>query len=372
MLLSNPATYDTRPLKEANSLVKNGYKVVILAWDREGNCPRQTLSNGLLIRRFNLKSPYGQSIRTVIGFFFYYVWCIISSYTLNIEVIHCHDVDTFFCGILIKMLRFGRIKLIYDMHDHPIVFLEKFPKAHFLVKVVFAIAKHYTDYVIVVNDGFLECLSKGGFQREKMTVIMNVPLKSEYSKFNTTNCSRRKFTVFYYGAIGTQRGTHKLLDAVKDLDNVELLLAGKGDLVYLVKNAEKKYSNVKYLGWISTSKINHLVKKADLIPSLYMPNNINHILASPEKLFTAMAHGIPVLVHKGSYQAKIVRKYDCGVVVDMDDTAKVREAIFKLASSPELCKKLGENGIKVVSELFNWQVMERRLVGVYHSLTSSR
>ena len=370
MLLSNPATYDIRPLKEANSLVKNGYKVVILAWDREGIYPRQTLSNGLLIRRFNFKSPYGQSIRTVISFFFYYVWCMFSSSTLNLKVIHCHDVDTFFCGILIKMLRFGRIKLIYDMHDHPIVFLEKFPKANFLVKVVFAMAKHYADHVIVVNDGFVEYLSKMGFQREKMTVIMNVPSKFGYSNFNVANCNRGKFTIFYYGDIGVPRGVHNLIEAVKDLKCVELLLAGKGDLVPIVKNLEKKYNNIKYLGWISTSDIDHLVKKADLIPSLYMPNNINHILASPGKLFTAMAHGVPALVPEGSYQAKIVRKYECGIVVDMNDTANVREVISKLASSPNLCRKLRGNGIKAANGLFNWQIMEKRLIMTYNSLVS--
>ena len=369
MLLSNPAIYDIRPLKEASCLIKNGYKVAILAWDREGNYPRQTLSNGLFIRRFNLKSLYGQSIRTVISFFFYYVWCILSSSTLNFKAIHCHDVDTLFCGILIKMLRLGRVKLVYDMHDHPIAFLERFPKSHFLVKVVLAMAKHYTDHVIVVNDGFVKYLSKMGFQRKKMTVIMNVPPKSECSNFNVVaNRNREKFTILYYGDIGVQRGVHKLIEAVKDLKCVELLLAGKGDLVPIVENLEKKYNNIKYLGWISTSEIDHLVKEADLIPSLYVPDNINNILASPGKLFTAMEHGVPALVPEGSYQANIVRKYKCGIVVDMNDMAKVREAIIKLASSPELCRKLGENGIKTTCELFNWEVMEQRLSHLYNYL----
>jgi glycosyltransferase involved in cell wall biosynthesis len=103
-----------------------------------------------------------------------------------------------------------------------------------------------------------------------------------------------------------------------------------------------------------------------------MPDNINHILASPEKLFTAMAHGVPVLVPEGSYQARIVRKYECGIVVDMNNTAMVKEVISKLASSPNLCRKLGENGIKAVNELFNWQIMEKRLIMTYNSLMLSR
>jgi glycosyltransferase involved in cell wall biosynthesis len=99
-----------------------------------------------------------------------------------------------------------------------------------------------------------------------------------------------------------------------------------------------------------------------------MPDNINHILASPGKLFTAMGHGVPALVPEGSYQANIVKKYECGIVVDMNDTAKIRETIIKLASSPELCRKLGENGIKTTCELFNWEVMEQRLSHLYNYL----
>jgi glycosyltransferase involved in cell wall biosynthesis len=155
---------------------------------------------------------------------------------------------------------------------------------------------------------------------------------------------------------------------VKDLDNVELLLAGKGDLVPLVRDSEKDYKSIKYFGWIPLSEIERLLKSANLIPSLYMPDNINHILASPGKLFTAMAHGIPVLVPKGSYQAEIVRKYECGIVVDMNDVAKVREAIIQLASSPNLCRKLGGNGIKAVKELFNWEIMEQRLYYLYTTI----
>lgn len=366
MLLSNPATYDLRPLKEAKTLAKNGYKVIILAWDREGTSPKQSLLSNLLIRRFNLKAPYGQRLRTIIGLLFFYIWCIIFSFTYEFTLIHCHDVDMFICGLLIKVLRVGKVKLIYDMHDHPTVFLNKFPKSNILVKIIFVMAKNYADNIIVVNEGFLDYLSKIGFKKEKMTVIMNVSLIN--FKTPTNKDHRGEFTIFYYGDISVNRGVHKLIKAVTGLENVELLLAGKGDLTPFIRKIAKEHKNIKYLGWVLPSEIDRLIKQADLIPSLYMPNNINHILASPGKLFTAMANAIPVLVPNGSYQAEIVRKYNCGMVINMDNIDEIRKAIIRLASNPDLCRMLGENGIKAACEVFNWDEMEHRLINSYSSL----
>jgi glycosyltransferase involved in cell wall biosynthesis len=371
MLLSNPAIYDLRPLKEAYSLIKGGYNVTILSWDREGKYPRQDLSKGILIRRFKMKAPYGHHLKTIVSYFFFHLWCIFSSLGLKIDVIHCHDVDELFCGIFIKMLRLGRVKLVYDMHDHPLVFLEKFPKARFLVTVAFSMAKHYADHIIVVNESFVEYLLKIGFQRKKITVIMNVPPKSESCILNRrSKCNEGKFKIFYYGEISTSRGVHKLIEAAKDLENVELLLAGRGDLVPLIKALEKKYRNIKYLGWISISEINKLLKETDLIPSLYIPDNINHILASPAKLFTAFSYGIPALVPGGCYQSYIVKKYECGIVVDIDDIKSTKDAISELAVNRELYRKLGNNGFKAFNELFNWETMEKRLLKTYGLLVS--
>lgn len=370
MLLSNPATYDIRPLKEAKTLAKNGYRVIILAWDREGTSPKQSSFGNLLIHRFNLKAPYGQHIRTIVSLFVFYIWCIVISFTLKFKIIHCHDVDMFICGLLIKILKFGKVKLIYDMHDHPIVFLNKFPKYNILVKIIFAMAKNYADNIIVVNEGFMNYLLKIGFKREKMAIIMNVP--SFASKVPTNKEPlKEEFLIFYYGDISAHRGVQKLIEAIIGLENVKLLIAGRGDLVYTIKKIEEKYKNIKYLGWISPSEINRLLKKVDLIPSIYIPDNINHILASPGKLFTAMANGIPVLVPEGSYQAKITKKYNCGIVVNINDIDEIKKAILHLASNPNLCKILGKNGIKAVNEVFNWSVMERRLLDMYFSLLSS-
>ena len=369
MLLSNPATYDTRPVKEALSLANNGYKVILLAWDREGGAPKHSfISKNLVIQRFKLRAPYGQNMRTLLGFALFYIWCFINSVMKHFQVIHCHDVDTLLCGILLKIPRWSRVKLVYDMHDHPVMFLSKFPKSEILINLIFTFTRSYFDHLVVVNEGFVKYLSRRGFKKGNLTVIMNVP---ETVVGRPQLRENGVFRIFYYGSLSRVRGVHNLINAVSPLSNVLLLLAGKGELVSLITKLERTHTNISYLGWLSPSELDSFIRASNLIlslSSLYSPNNINHILATPEKFFTSLAHGIPVLVSEGTYQATLARRYGCGLIVDMKNISDIREVIEILVKDKELYNRLARNGLKIARERFNWKIMEKRLVSLYESL----
>ena len=365
MLLSNPATYDIRPLKEAESLCQNGHKVIILAWNREGVSPRQPFSTRLITKRFNLRAPYGQSIGTLLGFSLFYIWCFFNASTIGFQVIHCHDIDTLPCGILLKFFRGGHVKLVYDMHDHPLIFLNSFPRSKSLVDLMFSFMRKYADHLIVVNDGFIEYLALEGFKKENITVIMNVPERiADRPPLRENNV----FRIFYYGELGKDRGVHNLIKAVEPLSNVLLLLAGRGDFVPWIIQLEKAHPNISYLGWISNSEIERLIRTCHLIPTLYLPNNINQILATPGKFFTSITNGIPVLASEGTYMATLVREYKCGMIVDATNPISIREAIEALIVDKSLFERLARNGIKAARGLFNWSIMEKRLLSTYSNL----
>lgn len=365
MLLSNPATYDLRPLKEAASLTRNGFIVTIFAWDREGELPRQPSLTNLVIHRFNLRSSYGQSIRTLFGFALFYFWCFLKSLTMNFRVIHCHDVDTLPCGILLAASRGRKVQLVYDMHDHPSDFLSSFPKSKTLVNFVFILMRRYVDQLVVVNDGFMEYFVDKGFDRKKITVIMNVP---ETVVNEPRLYDGGVFRIFYYGSLSRARAVHNLIRAVELLPDVTLLLAGNGELVYWIKKQEETHHNISYLGWLSNSEIDELSQTAHLIPSIYLPSNINHILATPGKFFTSIACGIPVLAPEGTYMAILVQRYECGLLIDAMNFISIREAIRILMNDKNLYNKIANNGIRISKELFNWNIMEKRLLSMYMRL----
>lgn len=367
MLLSNPATYDQRPLKEAHSLAKAGRSVKILAWDRELETEADSLfSDGVEIIRFRLHAGHGTPFLTIPRLFLFYVWSLAHLLTWRVDAVHSHDVDTLPVGLAAKLLKLNRTKLVYDMHDLPEAFLRFFPLTSVTSKFFLTLAKKWADAVVVVNDLFVGYLVRIGFSLQRLVVVMNSP------PLANGRLSRREsvgdFRVLYYGWLGEERGVKLLIAAMHDLNGVELTLAGRGELRDYVVEATKDNPLIRYAGWLKMRELEPMIRQADLIPSLYEPRTKNAQLASPGKLLTAMSLSIPSLVPRGSYQADIVEKYKCGLVVDWGDPEEVRDAIRRLSADLELYNELASSGYAAFRTSFSWEVMEERLAAAYVSL----
>ena len=101
---------------------------------------------------------------------------------------------------------------------------------------------------------------------------------------------------------------------------------------------------------------------------MYEPRTKNALLATPGKLMTAMSLSIPSLVPAGTFQAEIVSKFECGVVVDWNDVSDVRRAIRELATDPVLYDRLAAASYGAFVEAFSWEAMGARLAGAYERL----
>ena len=176
MLLTNPATYDQRPLKEAHFLAKAGRAVTILAWDRELETSSDSaFGDGVVIKRMRVGAGHGTPVLTVPKLFLFYLWCLAHLVFAGVDAIHCHDVDTLPVGFAAKAMRLNRTKLTYDMHDLPEAFLRFFPLTRFTQAVFLASSRRLADAIVVVNDRFVSYLARLGFTTERLVVVMNSP-----------------------------------------------------------------------------------------------------------------------------------------------------------------------------------------------------
>lgn len=366
MLLSNPATFDQRPLKEAHSLCASGRPVTILAWDRELETRTDTaFSDGLLVKRMRMKAGHGTPVLTVPRLMIFYLWSLAHLMTSPAASVHCHDVDTLPIGLAAKVLKLWRPRLVYDMHDLPEAFLRFFPLTKLTQAVFLASARKAADAILVVNERFVSYLGRLGFDRSKLVVIMNAPPESSGRGVKERG---KEFNVLYYGWLGEERGVKLLLEAVAGLDGVTLTLAGRGELEPLVRAQSSRNSAVRFLGWLKMGDLDPVIRQADLIPSLYEPKTRNAIMATPGKLLTAMSISVPTLVPEDTYQAEIVTKYGCGLVVDWKDVSKVKGAIRDLASDRALYERMAEGAHRAFRSAFSWRVMETRLSECYDRL----
>jgi glycosyltransferase involved in cell wall biosynthesis len=370
MLLSNPATYDQRPLKEAHSLASRGYSVVIFAWDREDTTKRDTnFSDGVEIKRMRLFAGHGTPLLTVPRLFIFYTWCAIHLAASRFAVVHCHDVDTLPVGIWVKTFKVRGSKLVYDMHDLPEVFLRFFPMTKFLQSVFLASSKKLADLVVVVNDGFVEYLVPIGFKKSSLVVVMNAPRLAE---------GRRRergpgpLQVLYYGGLEEERGVHLLVEALGGAAGVELTLAGRGHLASWLKSVQDRQSNVEFAGWLSMERLKPLIDRADLVPYLYDPATPNARLATPGKFLTALSLSVPALVPSESFQAGVVDKFGCGLSVPWGSAPAIRAAVEKLSADPAFYKAMAESAYRAFASSLNWEIMESRLSKAYELLVGQQ
>ena len=366
MLLSNPATFDQRPLKEAHSLARAGMAVTILAWDRELETRSDSVfEDGLVIKRMRVGAGHGTPVLTVPKLFLFYYWCFARLIISRADAIHCHDVDTLPAGFAAKAVKLCRPRLVYDMHDLPEAFLRFFPLTRITQAAFLASSRRMADAILVVNDRFVSYLVRIGFKREKLVVVMNAP-PSEQARGPKEK--GKEFNILYYGWLGEERGVKLLIEAANELKEVSLTLAGRGELAGFVAEAARKSPAIKYLGWLKMQDLQPLIEKADLIPSLYEPRTRNALMATPGKLLTAMSLSVPSLVPKGTYQAEIVEEFRCGLVVDWQDPGDVKRAIQKLTGDDRLYADLSKASFEAFRTSFSWEVMAERLVGAYRSL----
>jgi glycosyltransferase involved in cell wall biosynthesis len=369
MLLTNQATFDQRPLKEAHSLAKAGRRVTILAWDRDLETRADNVyPDGLVIKRMRLLAGFGTPYLTAVKQFVFYLWCSAHLIGMRTEAIHAHDVDTLPVGLFMKILKLNRPKLVYDMHDLPEAFLRYFPLVRYTQAAFLASARKLADAIIIVNDKFVESLGALGFDRDRLVVVMNAP-PAESGR--GPHPRLKEIHILYYGWLTEERGVKLLVEAIEGLEDVTLTLAGKGELQWWLNDVATRNGSVKYLGWLKMKDLEPLIREADLIPSLYEPRSKNAEIATPGKLMTAMSLSLPSLVPSGSYQAEIVTKYHCGVVVDWNDVADVRRAIQRLASDTQFYATLAAASYNAFRSSFSWEVMETRLAQAYDRLLNS-
>src|SRR5690554_3139092 len=124
LLRSNPVNPYPRLEKTANCLLKNGYSVHVLAWDRSSKynekLTKLELSNGdVPITRFGIPSSYGAGIKKnlfpLIKFQFELLKWLIKNRT-SYDVIHAYDFDTGYVSLVIA--RLFRKKIVYDIADY--------------------------------------------------------------------------------------------------------------------------------------------------------------------------------------------------------------------------------------------------------------
>jgi len=361
MVISYP---DIRLKKEIESLVKNGYTVSVILWER--GWPIQI--DCCEVKRLKLKNaPFG-NLKAAL---YFPIWWFFMSFELfknDFDIVHAVNLDTFWISLIIAKIK--RKPIVYDIFDF-YADTVSFPILPMISKKIIAridrFLMKFADAIIIADESRIEQLGKN--VSGLIAVINNAPKKDILNNIVSDKNHKNKFIVFVDGNISKKRGIDKIILSIKDLEDIELVVMGYcGSYDYKSKlvNMSKDIRNVKlFLEGVPYEEIIKQKVNADLLIALYDPSIPNHKYASPNKLFEAMMCGKPIIVNDDTSMANIVRREKCGIVIPYGDISAIRNTIIKLKNDPRLCKKLGNNGRRAYKMKYNWEIMERRLLDVY-------
>lgn len=366
LVKTNLRDIDPRLSKEIDVLMHRGYSIILLCWDRECktiNNEQEKDYDDYKEIRLRLRAPCGKKILPFLPIW----WCFELYWLLKLhtDIVHSINLDTIVPAIIASKIQ--RNNIIYEMFDtyEDEVKLPQIVRNFFVYIDKFFM--HSANAVIIVDESRIKELN--GIPNDNIVVIYNSP--SDYiKKINKNNTTKDKsFTIFFAGILTKYRSIDRIIILVKEMENVKLVIAGYGNLVGEIKKlAYENPSKIKFLGKISHNMVIDLSMSADLLFSLYDPSIPLHKFASSNKLFEAMMCGKPILVSKNTSMDAIVRKENCGIVINYNDINSIRHAIIKLINDPKLCIKLGKNGRKAYEKKFNWKIMENRLLSIYKKL----
>lgn len=165
------------------------------------------------------------------------------------------------------------------------------------------------------------------------------------------------FVVMYSGAHGPANDLDTALNAaelLKDQNGIRFVFVGSGkDKPRLeALKIEKGLENVLFVPPVPKDQISSvmaaenaglaILKKLDMFKTTY-----------PNKVFDIMACGDPVICQIDGVIREVVEANHAGVFVEPGDSNALAETVRKLASDPEGCRRMGENGRNAVIRQFS-------------------
>jgi len=374
ILRANAVAPDPRVEKVIAALLQFGATVSIYCWNREGKAVERSLDPRVVIHEFVLAASFGSGLLNVLRMAKWNVWLMrqLLRADRKYDVLHACDFDCVLPALLTKLTRHCRV--IYDIFDF---FADSRNLRFAALRTVFAFFERmcirYVDAVILPTETRVEQVGSRWLRSKNVVFIHNTP-SIDYSLARQDGDgdgrdSRRPIRLLFVGSLLRDRCLEEVARWIRARDDIELFVAGFGELEHVFADP-RVGKNVHFLGVVPYRRALELTASADVLFATYDPAIANHRYSAPNKLYEAMALGVPIIVAKDTNIDRIVEENDLGAVVVYGDEQSFVAAVERLGRLDPRSRKAFSERVKELFELrYSWKVMEGRLIALYASLS---
>jgi glycosyltransferase involved in cell wall biosynthesis len=310
---------DARVQKEAEALVSRRMPVDFICLKEKDNGPKSTV-NGVKfyyvpVIRYRGERKFSYILSYLSFFFLVQLYSTVLYFKNRYKVVHVNNMPDFlvFAAIIPKL--FGA-KIILDIHDPlPITFLTKFnlSKSSLFYKLLIweeRLSAKFADKIITAHSLLKdEVLQNDGISKKKIDDILNFADEKKFKFINNYHING-KLRLIYHGTIAERFGLKKIIEVMKDLNEVDFdfTIIGSGDYSTEITSIIKKLNLENRINFINESfpvnKLPEILKEFNLGIVTYELSTATEYML-PVKFLELISLGIPSIVVKN----KVISHY---------------------------------------------------------------
>jgi len=351
---------DSRVIRYAETLVRRGDTVDVLALRRSPELPRQELVGGVNVCR--IQARFSKSTQSRLA----YAWPLLrflcaSSWHLSrrhlrerYDLVHVHNLPDFLV-FAAWLPRLAGTPVILDIHDLvPEFYGSKFAaqggrRQLAVLHWIERRAARFADHVIVSNHLWLEKFAARTGTREKCSVFINHVDNATFHRGLRTRHDERQIVLFP-GGLQWHQGVDLALQAFKlvaaELPHAEFHIYGDGNMAPALKELAGRIGlngRVSFFPPVSATRIAAIMANADVGVVPKRADSFGNEAYST-KIMEFMSLGVPVVVSRTQidqyyFDDSVVRFFESGNV------AELAQAIVEVLRDANLRQRLTERAL---------------------------
>ncbi len=417
MLVTNPVTDDPRVRREAATLCKAGYDLVVVAVRNESTKPEEVIDGyrvirlphpkllaKLLWRRLNARTDssgvslyesHGNQVHqpitaiqqseqrpqdtwlrkcwvdilNVVNVIWINIAMAITAAQQRPDVYHAHDLDTLLAGWLASRWTGGF--LVYDFHE---LFTEQYQQGvktglwHTFYSWLERLLIGRTHLKLTVCDSLGEWVS-ARYGVTGVVTVKNVPRLPNWNIVPRATTATP--VILYHGAYVRNRGLEEFISCVPYLQEGRIVLRGRGPLeskLRMLVHEMRVQDRVLFAPPVPMVELVQAASEADLGVAPFLPLCLNTRYCLPNKLFEYMMAGLAVVATDVPEMRKIVLDHDVGLIFPSNDPKAMAAVCNELLGNKSRLLQMKKNSARVATQIYNWEHEERRLLQAYMAL----
>ncbi len=171
---------------------------------------------------------------------------------------------------------------------------------------------------VISSPGFKKCLP----ENQQYVISHNCNIQEVESALLTNKAyihteAPSKIKVLTIGAIRDYEENVSIINALKNNDNFELQIIGKGPASDKIQKyvIDNNIQNVRIVGFYPKDQEANYIANTDIM-NIYYPRRLSHDTALSNRFYSSIIHGIPMITTKDTIQGNYTEEYGLGLAIE--------------------------------------------------------